>query len=242
VSSRFALFLGWGLAILLGLGLAVSLWIIQGRLASEESLRLDPVGMAAHRGRQIEGPAPTLLLLGDSRAAGLRTPKLAGWTIDNRGIGGQTFSQILARGARDLVLSAPDALVIIGGINDLKAGTSQASVQRAATAALELLAIAASLEIPTLVVEVWPQASPMSLRGALLPGDLPARVEQLNVLLQEAAAAHAFDFLETDFLLDEEGLVAEAYAADALHLGAEGNAALSERMDRALRSLRAEIH
>lgn len=240
--TKFALFLGWGLAAVFGLGLAVSIWMLQGRFAIEASLRSDPAGMAAHRGRDIEGAEPRLLLLGDSRAARLGTPALTGWTIDNRGIGGQTFPQILARGARDLVLSPPDALVIIGGINDLKSGTNEASVEQASSAAAELLAIAAKLQIPTLVVETWPQASTTSVRGSFLPSDLPARVDELNAVLQEMAMTHELDYMETDFLLDRHGLVAENYAADALHLSKEGNEALSNQLDEALRSLRTETN
>jgi lysophospholipase L1-like esterase len=60
-----------------------------------------------------------LTIIGASYAAGWETPALPGYTVTNKGVGGEDSSQVRARFARDVVAAKPDAVLIWGHINDI---------------------------------------------------------------------------------------------------------------------------
>lgn len=52
------------------------------------------------------------------------------WTVLNRGISGQSSDEVLDRFHRDVVLEAPDYVVILAGVNDVYRGYPREFVQR----------------------------------------------------------------------------------------------------------------
>lgn len=56
------------------------------------------------------------------------------WTVLNRGINGQTSSEIRSRFARDVLRERPAYVVILAGVNDVYGGASAESVERELTA------------------------------------------------------------------------------------------------------------
>lgn len=60
-----------------------------------------------------------LVILGASYAAEWETPKLPGYTVTNKGIGGQESSDLRARFERDVIALKPDAVMIWGHYNDI---------------------------------------------------------------------------------------------------------------------------
>jgi lysophospholipase L1-like esterase len=70
------------------------------------------------------------------------------WTVLNRGVNGERSDQIRARFERDVIQAAPDAVVIIAGVNDVYQGQTvdhvteqlQAMYTRAAEARIPVLA------------------------------------------------------------------------------------------------------
>jgi len=56
------------------------------------------------------------------------------WTVLNRGINGQTSTEIRARFARDVLREKPAYVVILAGVNDVYGGASAESVERELTA------------------------------------------------------------------------------------------------------------
>jgi len=211
-----------------GIGSCVVLgWLLGHRLRIEASLRSDPAGLAIHRGETVPDARPRLLVLGDSRASHLAGQPFSPWSAINRGIPGQTASEVLARGARDLVLLAPDQAVLIVGINDLKTGDADTTVDRAAASIEELARVAQTLRIPLLIVEVWREGDVFEARSLLLPSDLDTRVAALNERIRGIAAETDARCLPTDFLLDDSGRVRAENARDTLHLSDDGNALLA---------------
>ena len=69
---------------------------------------------------QTVSAAPArLTIIGASYAGGWGTPSLPGYTVTNKGVGGEDSSQVRARFARDVVAAKPDAVLIWGHINDI---------------------------------------------------------------------------------------------------------------------------
>jgi lysophospholipase L1-like esterase len=60
-----------------------------------------------------------LVIIGASYAAEWETPKLPGYTVTNKGIGGQESSDLRARFERDVIALDPDAVMIWGHYNDV---------------------------------------------------------------------------------------------------------------------------
>ena len=52
------------------------------------------------------------------------------WRVLNRGVNGERSDQIRARFARDVIDAAPDAVVILAGVNDIYQGRTAAAVER----------------------------------------------------------------------------------------------------------------
>ena len=197
--------LGWILALLLiGVGCLLG-WQLDRRMAIEAGLRENIGGLSIHRGLD-PAPSPNVIILGDSRAAGLRQAEFPGWSVINLGVPGQTTAEVLARSGRDLVLLEPDALALITGVNDLKTGSSDESVSRTGAAMNDIVSIASKLGIPTLVIETWPHAA-VDLRSFMLPADLSERCIDLTNLMKTRPEDPNVRFVEIDGLVGEDGLV-----------------------------------
>jgi lysophospholipase L1-like esterase len=79
---------------------------------------MSQVASAAPGDGTLAAPA-RLTIIGASYAAGWEAPALPGYTVTNKGVGGEDSSQVRARFARDVVASKPDAVLIWGHINDI---------------------------------------------------------------------------------------------------------------------------
>lgn len=63
--------------------------------------------------------AKNLIIIGASYAAEWETPALPGYTVTNKGIGGQESSDLRARFERDVIALKPDTVMIWGHYNDI---------------------------------------------------------------------------------------------------------------------------
>ncbi len=60
-----------------------------------------------------------VVIIGASYAEEWRTPQLPGYTVTNKGVGGQESSDVRARFERDVIALKPDAVMIWGHYNDV---------------------------------------------------------------------------------------------------------------------------
>ena len=228
MSARNVAIFGWILAAALSVAVILLTRQLDRRLATEAGIRANPAGLDTHR--DIEVPTTRwLMVLGDSRAAGLGGADLPGWEILNLGIPGQTSAEILARAGRELVLLDPDALVLIGGINDLKTGEAEDAIARATRNLVDVARVAERLDIPILIVDAWPNAE-LGARSLLLPADLQDRCNRLAVALRRSLDGSAVQFVDIP-LLGEDGHVRSELARDALRLNDAGNRILSDTIE-----------
>lgn len=68
---------------------------------------------------EVRNPAGPIVILGASYAEGWPLARVGGYTVINRGIGGQTSSDMLGRFESDVVAAAPRAVLVWGFINDV---------------------------------------------------------------------------------------------------------------------------
>ena len=234
--NRFASYLGWLLAIVFFAGLVIATRHLHRQRLLVAELREDPAGLHLFLNRSVAPDASRVLITGDSRAAHLGDLQLENQVTDNRGVAGQTTSEVLARAGRDLVLEPPTALIVVAGVNDLTVEADDEATDAAIRNVSDLLRIGHRLAIPTIVVEAWPPKRSAGLRGLLLPAAMDSNLERLNREVRTACSTHGATFVETDFLLDPDGGLADRFTRDALHLNSTGNTAVRDAIVKALRN------
>lgn len=214
---------GWILALGLGITCLILIFEIQERMFMESVLRADPGQLNQHRARSEAGLArPLILLTGDSRARDLGTAKIGRYHVENRGIPGQTTAEVLARVGRDMAILRPNQVVVIAGINDLKAGSSGGGPSQAASALEEIVAIGEAMKIPVTVIETWGPSEGTYLRGMALPANLPEAIATLNSRLSKINSSKSARTAPADVILNDNDLVRAEFARDSLHLNERG--------------------
>ena len=127
--------------ILLGLGFVLSVLINVMLFAAaktfytrEAKFRLNPTGTPSFRENGSPNQ-PSVLLLGDSRAAHWKEFSATKYHSINGGVGNETTAQIRLRAVQAIERAKPSVMVIEAGINDLKAIPLMPTKQREIEAA-----------------------------------------------------------------------------------------------------------
>ena len=122
---------------------------------------------AANAALPGKGPRPRVVLIGNSRIS--QWPQNSWeepWEIVNRGIGGETVSQLAKQSRSDAVALDLDAIVIKSGVNDLVAASfmsaaeSGAVARRTAEALFELVEVGLTSGAVVCVATIIPPARP----------------------------------------------------------------------------------
>lgn len=206
-----------------------------------QRVRLDPLGLDVYDGRRAVLPAagPRVVLYGDSRVQQWVPPRIAGATILNRGVGGQTSAQALGRLRYDVLPLKPDVVVIQVGINDLKTvplfpERAHEIIARCQSRILEMAQIVERSGAQVVLTTVLPVAKP-SLGKEHKSRQIQAAVESVNTFIL-SQRREGFEVLDVAAMVaDERGNVASAFSKDELHLSRDGYAAINPALVRALR-------
>lgn len=136
----------------------------------------------------------------------------------NRGISGQTTSQMLVRFQQDVVALHPRAVVILAGTNDIAGNTGPMRLDdiEANCASLEELARANGIKVVFSSVLPVHNYTPQSLD--FFADRPPAKILELNRWLSAYCAAHGCVYLDYfPALADDKGLLKRDLAEDGLH-------------------------
>lgn len=136
----------------------------------------------------------------------------------NRGISGQTTSQMLVRFQQDVVALHPRAVVILAGTNDIAGNTGPMRLDdiEANCASLEELARANGIKVVFSSVLPVHNYTPQSLD--FFADRPPAKILELNRWLSAYCAAHGCVYLDYfPALADDKGLLKKDLAEDGLH-------------------------
>lgn len=132
----------------------------------------------------------------------------------NRGIGGQTTSQMLLRFRQDVINLKPEAVVILAGINDIAQNTGPISIENILGNIISMVELAKANQIKVVISSVLP-ANKFPWRPDILPAD---KVIELNKLLQNYCKKNNIIYVDyySKMANDQKGLEVEI-ANDGVH-------------------------
>jgi lysophospholipase L1-like esterase len=225
---------------------AVSAWLAcsLGNVSQGAPMQVDTVN-----------PPQKLVILGASYAASWGTPPLPGYTVVNRGVGGEETQDMLARFQRDVVAAATDAVLIWGHVNNFtRSAPEQAEAVKQATREhyLQMLQEAREAGITVLLATEIPRGEPTGwidqavalvgrLRGKQSYAErINAHVRELNEFVRGLAAREGLRLLDFERVLAPDGGAREPeFTQDDLsHVTAAGYAALTAYATRELQAAR----
>lgn len=139
--------------------------------------------------------------------------------IVNRGISGQTTSQMLLRFRQDVLNLNPKQVVIMAGINDIAENTGPISLEHVADNIFSMVELAKFHHIKVVMSSVLPAYS-FSWKAGIEPAN---KVLELNKMLKAYALKNKIPFIEYHAAMKDtrNGLPAK-YSGDEVHPNKEG--------------------
>lgn len=150
-----------------------------------------------------------------------------GWHLDqyfpgkgyvNRGISGQTTSQMLVRFQQDVVNLKPAAVVVLVGTNDIAGNTGPISIEDIEANYVALADLARAHGIRLIFSSVTPVNDYTPESQNFYAQRSPAKILALNAWLKNYCSAHGLIYLDYfSAMVDDRGLLRKDLAADGLH-------------------------
>ncbi|MCA9869901.1 MAG: SGNH/GDSL hydrolase family protein [Caldilineae bacterium] len=200
--------------------------------------RLDPLGLESHPLVELPGPGdsgePTVVFLGDSRAAAWFPPSLPiGVRFINRGIDGQTSAQVRYRFDHDVGLIQPDVIVLQVGINDLKTiplfpDQEDAIVERVKSNIAEIVAQARDMNAKVILTTVFPVGEIPLARRPFWSPKVNMAIDNVNAYIA-SLEGHDIVILDAYKVLSNETTTQDLYV-DELHLNSAAYDLLNQEM------------
>jgi len=192
--------------------------LIYSQTAPLESAAGDLANLARYRGANstLRPAKARVVFLGDSitdywgKRGGQWFPS-PDWL--NRGIGGQTTSQLLLRTRQDAIALHPRALIIQGGSNDMRLGFSPEAIRDNIASIAD---IARANHIRVLIAAMTPVCDCVR---PLAGERTVAHIRRLNDLLTELCKQHNYEYLDYYTpLANEAGRMRQEFTTDGVHL------------------------
>lgn len=180
------------------------------------------------------------VFIGDSITEGFPLNELLpGKVLFNRGVGGDTSSELLERLPYTVLALLPQKVFLQIGTNDLKAGMPQEQTVLNVRTALGQIR-AASPFAKIFVVGVYPvclhdKFMSMPTGAHILQGRTQEEIRELNEKYCAMCGELGAEFLDfTDILSDQEGDLREEYTTDGLHLTVSAYCELAKELKKYL--------
>lgn len=177
------------------------------------------------KNKQILAPAlgeKRIVFFGDSIIAGWKTihPEFfIGKTCINRGINGQTTSQMLIRFRSDVIELKPKIVVILAGTNDIAGNTGPTTPETILGNLISMCELAIANNIEVILCSILP-AYDYPWRRGILPAE---KIEALNVMIHKYAAANDIPYADYHSVMkDERKRLKSIYSEDGVHPNKEG--------------------
>lgn len=155
----------------------------------------------------------------------------------NRGIGGQTTSQMLVRFRQDVVDLQPKAVVILAGTNDIAGNTGPISNEDIESNFSDLAELARAHNIKVILSSVLPVHNYTPKSQDFFAQRPTSRILALNKWLKEYCGANNLVYLNYfDSMVDDKGLLKRDLADDGLHPNQAGFAVMAPMAEKAIES------
>lgn len=197
-------------------------------------IHLQPLGSPAQPLPSVD--QPTLLLVGDSRAEQWKLgDQFNDFRIVNRGIGGQTTAQVVARIEQDLEVISPDIVILQAGINDLKTlplfpEKAEEITETCKINLNTLLQLSAQDKRSVILTTIFPVGKPSIYRRVLWSPEVAAAVLEVNTYLKESLPEEVILLDAYSILRGGNELIDPNYAKDTLHLNEQGYEVLNQEL------------
>jgi lysophospholipase L1-like esterase len=163
-----------------------------------------------------------VVFLGDSITDGWHLDQsFAGKPYVNRGIGGQTTSQMLVRMYPDVIDLKPAAVIILAGTNDISRNTGPETLTMIQENLQAIVELAQAHGIKVVLCSLTPVSDYTQRKQTVARP--PADILRVNAWLKQYAAqmhAELADYYPA--VVDDKGMFREGYSDDGLHPNAKG--------------------
>jgi acyl-CoA thioesterase-1 len=172
---------------------------------------------------------PRVVFLGDSITDAWRLNEyFTGRDFINRGIGGQTTLQMLARFRQDVEALNPKVVVVLGGTNDIAAGVSAAQIQENLATIGELAKAHAIRVVFSSITPVSDYHKDVDPGYAMTPNRPPATIQAINKWLQGLCLTQGYVYLDYySAMVDASGKLQADLSDDGLHPNSKGYRVMS---------------
>ena len=209
------------------------------------STELDPLGLSYFQNQtnELSTDTPTVVFLGDSRAAQWTTPTVNGFAFINRGIGNQTSAQVANRFDAHVKPLKPQIIIIQIGINDLKTiplfpekkqeiiENCEANIQRIVQDSLDINAT-------VILTTIFPTSENVPLARRLVwSDDIYQATDEVNAYITSLAGDNVITFDTANLLSNAEGKIKPEYSFDLLHLNGDGYQVINLELEKILKSI-----
>ncbi len=153
----------------------------------------------------------------------------------NRGIGGQTTSQMLVRFRQDVIDLHPKVVVILAGTNDIAGNTGPTRNEDIEANYASMAELARLHQIQVVFSSILPVNNYTERSKELFAQRSPARILALNDWLKDYCAKNGLVYLDYfSATVDEKGMLKRDLAEDGLHPNVTGYKLMAPLADAAI--------
>jgi lysophospholipase L1-like esterase len=218
--------------------------LLEANAATTAAREADPNNLRRYAEANAKLPpadkAPRTVFLGDSITDGWRLNEyFTGRDFVNRGISGQTTTQMLGRFLQDVVALHPRAVLILAGTNDIARGIPPHGIEDNLTMMGELAKAHGIRPLFASILPVSDYHKGEDPRYEMTKVRPPATIQQVNLWLKDYCRRENFAYVDYyAAMADTSGQLPADQADDGLHPNAKGYRIMSpvalQAIDRAL--------
>ena len=197
---------------------------LDGLNSTTQARNADPVNLARYADANSKlppsGTVPRVVFLGDSITDAWRLNEyFTGQDFVNRGIAGQTTSQILARFLADVVALRPLAVVVLAGSSDIAAGMTPSAI---ADDLVMMGDVAKAHSVRPLFASLLPAS------GEAAKARTPEAIQKVNSWIREYCIRENFIYIDYySAMADAHGMLKAELSDDGLNPNARGYRVMS---------------
>jgi lysophospholipase L1-like esterase len=204
----------------------------------DHKLLVDFADLAHFRDADAQLPPPAagedrVVFMGDSITEGWKLPEsFPGKPYVNRGISGQTTSQMLLRFRPDVINLKPKVVVILAGTNDLAENTGPVTLEQVENNLASMADLASANGIRVVLCSIVPTVRYWWHPGS--PNPAP-KIAELNKWIKAYAAQKNYPYVDYfSAMADKEGGLPKNLSPDGVHPTAAGHAIMAPLAEAAI--------
>jgi lysophospholipase L1-like esterase len=206
--------------------LAVALHLSSAGQSQDSNFLQEPTAMRKE-GEGVQNVE--VVFMGDSITQFLAGGFFIGKNYVNRGISGQTTSQMLPRFCQDVISLRPKAVVILAGTNDIAGNTGPMTNEEIEQNLASMSELAKAAGIRVVLASITPVAASQTSQRPM------SRILTINDWMRSYASANKQVYLDFFFaMIDSHGFMEPQLSDDGLHPNASGYAVMNPLAETAI--------